>query len=68
MLPPIITESHNQGQTFGTPVFVSDTSSNPSNSTFHHEYHGLVNFGGGDSYCVWNDYRNENADIYIFQK
>ena len=60
-----ITESYNYGASFASPIRVSTQSSNPSNATWTHHYHGVTDLTGGDSYCIWTDYRNNNANPYF---
>ncbi|HRN27333.1 MAG TPA: T9SS type A sorting domain-containing protein [Ignavibacteriaceae bacterium] len=55
-------ESFNNGLSFYSPLRVSSQSSNPANSLWSHHYMGAANINGGDSYCIWTDYRGGNAD------
>jgi hypothetical protein len=60
-----VTESYNYGTNFSSPLRVSSQSSNPSNASWTHHYHGIANVTGGNNYCIWTDYRNTNADPYF---
>lgn len=60
-----ITESYDGGNSFRSPIKITTQGSNPSNGSKRHHYHGIVNIGNGYSYCIWNDYRNGNANPYF---
>ena len=61
MVDCYLIESVDQGQTFGTPIRVSDVSSNPVGSIWTHHYMGLASSQGLD-FPVWNDYRTSTSD------
>jgi hypothetical protein len=59
-----ITESYDNGVSFLSSIRVSTQSSDPSYASWTHHYHGAFHTNG-NTYCIWTDYRNENADPYF---
>ncbi|MCF8395307.1 MAG: glycoside hydrolase, partial [Melioribacteraceae bacterium] len=63
-LKTYIIESFDHGNNFLEPILVSSGISNPNVSINKNHYNGIFNSVGGDSYCVWTDYRDNTANIY----
>jgi hypothetical protein len=59
-----ITESYDNGVSFLSSIRVSTQSSDPSYASWTHHYHGAFHTNN-NTYCIWTDYRNQNADPYF---